>query len=269
MSTNGPFKIAVLLVVFLLSGYAVGQTPILSDDCMEDAVCKVLKVQADERYRGADLVEALRLYRLAYEVRPDPRLLFNIARLLHKQGKTTEAVPYYQKFIAAPIQDEEQQQKAREYLKQIQPASAPPVQKQVKKPTSQATASPPAVAIRVDAPPAEKPIRRSFWRRHRYSLGLGGVAVAVAIAGVGLGISTWRSYTDLSATCAGSPSDCRQSEGASVKSKALAANVLFGLAGATALVASGVFLFGERAPAVTPTVAVGPGHAGAGLLVRY
>lgn len=153
---------ALLVVILLFPGVAIAQAPILTADCTQDAGCLTLKEQAAEHSRSGDLVEALRLYKLAYEVRPDPRLLFNIARLLHKQGKPGESVPYYQKFIDAPIQDEEeQQQKAREYLEQIRAAAL--AQKPTKKSSSDPTTGLPAETPRVDAPPAKKPVYKTLW----------------------------------------------------------------------------------------------------------
>lgn len=177
--------VAVLLAVGLLfPGVAIGQTPVLEADCTQDAQCTTLKEQAAERSQSGDLVEALRLYKHAYEVRPDPRLLFNIARLLHKQGKTAEAVPYYQKFIDAPIQDAEQQKKAREYLEQIQAAQTTPQHKQTKQPPSLTTNSLPAQAVRVDAPPAGKPIYKKWW----FWTLVGGTAAAVVVV-TAIGVS--------------------------------------------------------------------------------
>lgn len=154
---------ALLVVILLFPGIAIGQAPILTADCTQDAGCLALKEQAAEYSKSGDLVEALRLYKLAYEVRSDPRLLFNIARLLHKQGKSSEAVPYYQKFIDAPIQDEEQLQKARGYLEQIQASTATPAQKPTENSSSYPTTSLPAETLRVDAPPAKKPVYKKWW----------------------------------------------------------------------------------------------------------
>jgi hypothetical protein len=50
----------------------------------------------------------------------DARLLFNIARVLDKQGKEPEALTYYRQFLAAPVSDEEQKTKARGYVEQLE-----------------------------------------------------------------------------------------------------------------------------------------------------
>lgn len=185
MKSRGMLAVAILVVVGLLfPDFAIGQTPVLAADCTQDAQCSTLKEQAAERSKSGDLVEALRLYKLAYEVRPDPRLLFNIARLLHKQGKSAEAVPYYQKFMDAPIQDEEQQKKAREYLEQIQSVQMTTQQKRTKQSPSLITNSLPAQAVRVDAPPAGKPIYKKWW----FWTLVGGAAASVVV-GTAIGVS--------------------------------------------------------------------------------
>ena len=67
--------------------------------------CLSLYERAKAASAAGDLDESLRPAKLAHEVRPDPLLLFSIARILHKQGKTREAVPYYTRFLAAPTED--------------------------------------------------------------------------------------------------------------------------------------------------------------------
>lgn len=155
------------LFLLLNSRPATAQAPPL--DCQQDAACLQLSQSATERYKAGDLVEAQRLYKRAYEVRPDPRLLYNIARALHKHGQTGEAAPYYQRFLDSEIQDEQQRQKAREYLNQVSselPAATP--------------TSPPT-----EASAAKKPVYKKWWF---WTLLGGGVAAGVAI-GVGVGLT--------------------------------------------------------------------------------
>lgn len=96
-------------------------------DCHEDPACREIKDRAIECSKAGDLGGALRLYKLAYEIQPDPRLFYNIARVLHKQGQAeqlSEAAGFYQKFLDSDIKDEEQKNKAREYLDLIQADSS-------------------------------------------------------------------------------------------------------------------------------------------------
>lgn len=88
-------------------------------DCASDAVCNGIYVRARQQSSQNNLSEALRLYKLAYQVIPDPRLLYSIARLLHREGSITDARWYYQKFIDSEIDDLQQKEKARSYLLQL------------------------------------------------------------------------------------------------------------------------------------------------------
>lgn len=176
MKNRGPILLGLFVIALLAAPNAHGQiqqAPIA--DCTQDQACLTLKDQASERSKSGDLTEALRLYKLAYEVRPDPRLLFNIARLLHKQGQAAEAAPYYQRFLDASIQDEDQRQKAQEYLAQIQTSTA------VSAPTQ--TISPPLSPLnRGDSPTAGKPVYKKWW----FWTILGGATVGVVL-GASLG----------------------------------------------------------------------------------
>lgn len=70
-----------------------------------------------------NLKEAVRLYKAAYELRPNPVLLFNIARLLHKMTRFQEAIIYYQLFLDSPLEDEGQKRKAREAIEMLRSTS--------------------------------------------------------------------------------------------------------------------------------------------------
>jgi hypothetical protein len=146
----------LLIAMLLVPDMARSQVQASTTDCPQDAACLALMEQAAERSKSSDLPEALRLYKLAYELRSDPRLLFNIARSLHKQGKLSEALQYYERFISAPVQDEGQQQKAREYVELIRATSA-----------TLATDQPAArgSAEAVPRPPSHvgKPIYKKWW----------------------------------------------------------------------------------------------------------
>ncbi len=72
-----------------------------------------------------NLKEAVRLYKAAYELRPDPVLLYNIARILHKLTRFQEARIYYQMFIDSPAESEEQKKKAQEYLDALKDIPSP------------------------------------------------------------------------------------------------------------------------------------------------
>lgn len=103
----------------LLAVPARGQTPAVID-CETNAACVALYEQAAQQSKSGQLVEAEKSYRLAYEVSHDARILFNIARVLDKRGQAADAMSYYRQFLQAPLQDETQKSKAREYLAQLE-----------------------------------------------------------------------------------------------------------------------------------------------------
>jgi predicted negative regulator of RcsB-dependent stress response len=88
----------LVLFLFCLVGFteAVGAQPSLHAECESSSACVSLFEQAQQQSKAGQLAEAEKSYKLAYEVSHDPRLLFNIARVLDKQGQEPEALTYYQ-----------------------------------------------------------------------------------------------------------------------------------------------------------------------------
>jgi tetratricopeptide (TPR) repeat protein len=108
------FKTAMLLVSFR----ALAQHGTLPD-CAQDSICGEMYERAKGQSVSGNHAEAARLYKLAYQINPDPRILFNIARMLHKDGQPTEARAYYQQFVRSNLDDPEQKRKAEGYLLQL------------------------------------------------------------------------------------------------------------------------------------------------------
>ena len=112
-------NVRCVALVWLLAVPARGQTPAVID-CETNAACVALYEQAAQQSKSGQLVEAEKSYKLAYEVSHDARILFNIARVLDKRGQAADAMSYYRQFLQAPLQDETQKSKAREYLAQLE-----------------------------------------------------------------------------------------------------------------------------------------------------
>lgn len=112
----------LVLSLFCLVGLteAVWAQPSPQAECESSSACVSLFEQAQQQSKAGQLAEAEKSYKLAYEVTHDARLLFNIARVLDKQGKELEALTYYRQFLAAPVSDEEQKTKARGYVAQLE-----------------------------------------------------------------------------------------------------------------------------------------------------
>lgn len=131
----------ILVVASGRNSQAQTETP----DCERDPACLTLYERAKQESGNGNLAEAQRLYKLAYEVRADPRLLFSIARLLHKLGRPHEAIVPYQQFIDSPFNDAEQKRKAAQYLEQARQeaaSSAPQLPTNLEPLSAQASESP-------------------------------------------------------------------------------------------------------------------------------
>jgi len=175
-----------LIVLFCIER-AGAQPAAAIPDCLAQPACKLLNDQGRQQSGAGQLADALRSYKLAYEVTPDPRLLYSIARVLHKQGQTADAIPYYRKFLATSFTkpaDEAQKAPAQEFLKQCEAVQPPP---EPIKPPPVTTIDPPPTPIEAKRVPLYK--RWWLWTI------VGGTA-AVAI-GVGLGVGLASREPDL------------------------------------------------------------------------
>lgn len=110
-------------------------------DCTRDNICTGMYERAQAQSGHNNYADAARLYKLAYQVIPDPRILYSVARVLHKDGRTNDARQYYQKFIDSPLDDPAQKQKAREFLGMLPPTEKPEA---------------PSIHWRTPSPPPEK-----------------------------------------------------------------------------------------------------------------
>ena len=152
----------------------------MAQDCSADPACLTLYERAKNASNLGDPEEALRLYKLAHEVTPDPLLLFSIARIHHKQGRLAEAVPFYRRFLAAPTDDPVPRRKAEEYLREISQVSAQPaIEPQDGKLQASHTGASSSVT---DVQPVSK--KWWFWTL----IGVG--AAGTVAAGVAIGVTT-------------------------------------------------------------------------------
>jgi len=107
-----------LCCILLIAGSRISYAQTVIPDCEADTACLSLYDRAVLESKKGNLVEAVRLYKLAYEVRADPKLLFSIARILHRLDRKQEAIVYYKQFIESPLDDAEQKSKAEQYMEQ-------------------------------------------------------------------------------------------------------------------------------------------------------
>ena len=174
-----------------LAGYAQAQTPPpvkLGDDallqaCEQMLACKSHLERATQLYKQEQYTAALDEYQAAYILQPYPLILYNIARLHHKQSHLADAVTYYQRYLNTG--SSEQAERARLLLDDVQMVLREPAPAE-----TPLVLIPPAVRIPSSAlvppltaavPQGRTPIYKKWWLWTAIGLAAGGVATAVGI----------------------------------------------------------------------------------------
>lgn len=147
-------------------------------DCEANAACVALVEQAQQQSKARLLAEAEMNYKLAYEVSHDPRLFFNIARVLDKRGQGNEARTYYRQFIEAPVDDQKQKSKAKEYLAQLEAKTQP---QQPPPPVLSVQAATLLLPVTPTIAQKDTPVYKRGWL-------WGVIAGSVAVVGLGIGL---------------------------------------------------------------------------------
>ena len=181
--------LAIALLACPVTGNAQSTT-----GCEADPICKGMYERAQSQSAQGNYSEAAKLYQLAYQVIPDPRIHYSLARVLHKDGREAEARPYYQKFIESALDDPQQKDKARQFLEQI-----PPPASSVSPGTAPTGASDPTASSRAAPPPASAPsttetapaVNRRFPAVAGAMLATGGATIlcGIIVGGLALGLN--------------------------------------------------------------------------------
>jgi tetratricopeptide (TPR) repeat protein len=247
---TAPRSVTVLVVTLALCGTAEaqgrGSQP--SPDALRRAV--VLFEESEQLYNEGHFAEAAALLRRAYELHPDPTLLFNLARALEGLGDLDGSIETYERFLhdspTTPDRGaiERRLQTLRQQRDRLR-GIAPPEPE----PEPEAAAQPAAPSAPIDPAP---------WI-------LAGAGAAVVGVGIGLGVA---SAGDASAAQA-EPVQVRAVELHSrAESLAIAADVLF-VAGGIAAVAGVVWGIVSVTSARPSDVAVAIGPGGVSVAGRW
>jgi len=148
-------------------------------NCDEDPACRPVVTRAREFSRAGQLDDALLSYQAAYRITADPRILFNVARIYHKQTRLPDAKAYYQRFLASGYEEESLRAKSQEYLAQIEAVAVPELE-----PPPAAPNSTDLTSGRVAADSGPKPIHRRPW----FWLVIGTVVAGGVAGGVAAGV---------------------------------------------------------------------------------
>ena len=71
--------------------------------CQDVSSCSELAKEARSLSKKKNLQEAQHIYQHLYQTRPDPNLAFDIARVLEKQDRFQDAIPFYLTCIDSPF----------------------------------------------------------------------------------------------------------------------------------------------------------------------
>ncbi len=86
--------------------------------CHHSLPCRTHLETANQLFKQNRLDAAVDEYQAAYVLQPYPLILYNIARIYHKQSRTADAVAYYQRYLDTG--HGERADRARELLSQAQ-----------------------------------------------------------------------------------------------------------------------------------------------------
>lgn len=188
---NNRLATFLICVASALLSVAVQAQP-AQPDCADNTACLSLFEQAQQQSKAGNLAEAQRLYKLAYEVEPDPALLFSIARVMHKQGLTQEAISFYRRFLSSGSNDDVQKTKARNYLVELEP--------EVKVPPPSTALPPPPGNPPISTAVESKPVYKKWW----FWTIIGGV-VAGGVIGAAVGAVSAKSSSPTDPIRPGAP----------------------------------------------------------------
>lgn len=184
-----------------LTGSAPAQTaPVVpaGDDafllaCQQTVACKThldtaTQLYGQERYGGA-----IDEYQAAYVLQPYPLILYNIARLHHKQSQVGEAITYYRRYLdtAHPTQAE----RAKQLLAEAQAELVAKDNKPPPTPIPPAVALAPAAALSPPLLPSVRPVKTPIYKKWWF-----GVVIGVTVVGIvtAAGIGIYASGPDVS-----------------------------------------------------------------------
>ncbi len=161
--------------------------------CQQMLPCRSHLAKAAEFQNQDRPDQAIEEYKTAYSLQPYPPILYNIARLQHKQKHLAEAAVYYQRYLDSS--HPERAERAKQLLSQAQEAlaseqskpapaplqpAAPPA---LATPAAPVAPSPPITAIAPAERHASQPTYKKWW-----VWTLVGVAAVGAATAVGIGV---------------------------------------------------------------------------------
>jgi tetratricopeptide (TPR) repeat protein len=240
------FRSLAMVLVMVLAG---GATPSLA---LEDdpAAARSHFAMGTRLYEVGEYRQALDEFKAAHLAKPDPAFLYNIAQCHRQLGDLDLAATMYRRYLVASpnaknrTEVEKRVAEIEADLAAGKQQSPEPVRAPVPEPVGPSPAEPPPLPavqaanpvssnlIQVSSEP--KPARSIFNLRVLRWVGVG-VTGALVVGAITTGVLARSKYNDLKGSCGKTPEGCSSGDMDGVKSRALASNVLWGLAGAAAI----------------------------------
>lgn len=231
-----------------------------------------LSDKAIAEFSAKNYAGAVELFQQAYEIDPNPNYLFNIGRVYEEAGEFEPAVEYYAKFVKQPGVDLDSREVAlerlrvlRAILEETREPAAEPKDEPKEEPKVEPVVTPPPTPVDTDAQRKRKAMRGA-------GFGLVGAGAAALIGGAVVG-SLAQNDSDKAFDMDEADSlAARRDFLDKAQTKALTADVLYGVGGALLLTGVVLVAVGYSKPkssrvALTPTF--GPHGGGMDLRLRF
>jgi tetratricopeptide (TPR) repeat protein len=194
-------------------------------------------------YQVGDYEKALVEFKAGHVEEPDPSFLFNIAQCHRQMGQPKEAITFYKRFLSlspdTPMRGDVER-KIREledeqHRKEVAPAPPPLAARPEPAPAAPVQSAP---AVETSHTVSEGPSRWPLWLGAVTTVGLAGAATALTL-------TTNTRYNDLRDGCGRTPEGCSDSQITDIRNRSRVINVLWGLAGVSAVI-TGDEVLGQR-----------------------
>lgn len=111
-------SILILGAVFMLATAPAREVLAQSDDNGLEAY-RALVARAADDFREQRFAAARRAFLAAYDIHPEPVLLYNVASTLRHEGKDRQALSFYQRFLDLAPHDHARRAAARGYVEEL------------------------------------------------------------------------------------------------------------------------------------------------------
>jgi tetratricopeptide (TPR) repeat protein len=259
---------------------AEGAAPSESPEGTETGATEEAKSEAESlsekaiaEFSAKNYVGAVELFQQAYELDPQPNYLFNIGRVYEEAGEFEKAVEHYAKFVKQPGVDLDSREVALERLRVLRA-----ILEETKEPKEEPKVEPKEEPKEVEVTPPPQPVDTDAQRKRKV-MRVSGFALVGAGAGALIGAAVVGSLAQSDSDKAFDRDEAdslsmRQDLLDKSQSKALTADVLYGVGGALLLTGVVLVAVGYSKPktqnqrvALTPSF--GPSGGGLDLRLRF